>query len=151
MPGISWTAAQIVIAEIGADMSQFPTADHLISWAGLCPRLDESAGKRRSTRLRRVRRGSSLFWFSRPGAGRKKNSSFKTRYPPSRAASGPKKAAIAVAANLLRVVYHMLKDGTCYQDLGEAYRRPRNPARAAANLANRIRALGYQVDIRVAA
>ena len=63
----------------------------------------------------------------------------------------PKKAAVAVAANLLRVIYHMLKDGTCYKDLGERYRRPRNPARAATNLANRIRALGYQVDIRPAA
>ena len=64
---------------------------------------------------------------------------------------GPKKAAVAVAANLLRVVYHMLKDGTCYKDLGEGYQRPRNPARAAANLAKRISALGYQVDIRRAA
>jgi transposase len=53
VPGISRTAAQIVIAEIGVDMSQFPSADHVISWAGLCPRLDESAGKRRSTRVRK--------------------------------------------------------------------------------------------------
>jgi transposase len=65
--------------------------------------------------------------------------------------AGPKKAAVAVVAILLRVVYHMLKDGTCYQELGEGYRRPRNPARAAVNLANRIRALGYPVDIRRAA
>jgi hypothetical protein len=64
---------------------------------------------------------------------------------------GPPRTNVAVAANLLRVIYHMLKDGTCYKDLGEGYRRPRNPARAAANLANRIRALGYQVDIRRAA
>jgi len=152
VPGISRTVAQIVIAEIGADMSQFLSADHLISWAGLCPRLDESAGKRRSTR---VRKGAT--WLkpvlvqSALAAGRKKNSSFKTRYHSLKGRIGPKKAAVAVAANLLRVVYHMLKDGTCYQDLGEAYRRPRNPARAAANLANRIRALGYQVDIRQAA
>jgi transposase len=78
-------------------------------------------------------------------------SSFKTRYHALKGRVGPKKAAVAVAANLLRVVYHMLKDGTYYQDLGEAYRRPRNPARAAANLANRIRALGYQVAISRAA
>jgi transposase len=80
-------------------------------------------------------------------AGRKKSSSFKTRYHALKGRVGPKKAAV----DLLRVVYHMLKDGTYYQDLGEAYRRPRNPARAAANLANRIRALGYQVDISRAA
>jgi hypothetical protein len=83
-------------------------------------------------------------------AGRKKDSSFKSRYHSLKARIGPKKAAVAVAANLLRVVYHMLEDGTCYQDL-ENYRRSRNPARAAANLANRIRAFGYHVDIRPAA
>jgi hypothetical protein len=77
-------------------------------------------------------------------AGRKKDSSFKSRYHSLKARIGPKKAAVAVAANLLRVVYHMLEDGTCY-------RRSRNPARAAANLANRIRAFGYHVDIRPAA
>lgn len=152
VPGISRTVAEIIVAEIGTDMSQFPTADHLISWAGLCPRLDESAGRRRSTR---VRKGAT--WLkpvlvqSALAAGRKKNSSFKTRYHSLKARIGPKKAAIAVAANLLRVVYHMLKDGTCYRDLGESYRRPRNPARAAQNLARRIRALGYQVDLRLAA
>lgn len=152
IPGISRTVAEIIIAEIGGDMSAFPTADHLISWAGLCPRLDESAGRRRSTR---VRKGAT--WLkpvlvqSALAASRKKNSSFKARYHGLKARIGPKKAAVAVAANLLRVVYHMLKDGTCYQDLGEQYRRPRNPARAAHNLANRIRALGYKVDMRLAA
>jgi transposase len=152
IPGISRTVAEILIAEIGSDMSAFPTADHLISWAGLCPRLDESAGKRRSTRVRK-----GAVWLkpvlvqSALAAGRKKNSSFKTRYHALKARIGPKKAAVAVAAALLRVVYHMLKDGTFYQDLGENYRRPRNPDRAAKNLANRIRALGYQVEIRLAA
>ena len=152
IPGLSMTSAQIVLAEIGADMGAFPTADHLVSWAGLCPRLDESAGKRRSTR---VRKGAP--WLkpvlvqSALAAGRAKNSSFKARYHALKARVGPKKAAIAVAANLLRVIYHMLKDGTFYQERGETYRRPHNPARAAANLANRIRALGYQVEIRQAA
>ena len=151
IPGISRVVAETVIAEIGGDMSAFPTADHLISWAGLCPRLDESAGRRRSTR---VRKGAT--WLkpvlvqSALAAGRKKNSSFKTRYHGLKARIGPKKAAVAVAANLLRVVYHMLRDGTCYQDLGEAYRRPRNRARAAQTLASRIRALGYEVDMRLA-
>jgi transposase len=81
-------------------------------------------------------------------AGRKKNSSFKTRYHALKGRVGPKKAAVAVAANLLRVVYQMLKTAATRTS---ANRRPRNPARAAANLANRIRALGYQVDIRLAA
>ena len=150
IPGISRTAAEIVIAEIGGDMSQFPTADHLISWAGLCPRLDESAGRRRSTR---VRKGAP--WLKpvlvQPAlaAGRKKNSSFQARYHSLKGRIGPKKAAVAVAANLLRVICHMLKDGTFYRDLGADYRRSRDPARTAAKLANRIRALGFNVDIQL--
>jgi transposase len=152
VPGIGRKAAQIIVAEIGIDMSQFPSADHLVSWAGLCPRLDESAGKRRSTRVRK-----GAVWLkpvlvqAALAAGRKKNSSFKTLYLSLKGRVGPKKAAIAVAAALLRVVYHMLKDGTFYQDLGPDYKRPRNATRAATTLANRIRALGFQVEIRKAA
>ena len=152
IPGLSRVSAEIVVSEIGFDMSQFPSADHIVSWAGLCPRLDESAGKRRSTR---IRKGATwlkpLLVQSALAAAKTRASSFRTRYHSLKARRGGKKAAIAVAANLLRVIYHMLKDGTCYQDLGVDYRRPKNPARAATKLANRIRALGYQVDIRKAA
>ena len=152
IPGLSQTSAEIVIAGIGVDMSQFPSADHLVSWAGLCPRLDESAGKRRS---KRIRKGAP--WLkpvlvqSALSAGRTKNSSFRTRYQSLKSNAGPKKAAVAVAANLLRVIYHMLKDGTYYQDLGPDYRRPQNTARTASKLANRIRDLGYEVDLKKAA
>jgi hypothetical protein len=82
-----------------------------------------------------------------PGRRPHEELQLQNRYHALMGRVGPKKAAVAVAANLLRVVYHMPKE----EDLGEAYRRPRNPARAAANLANRIRALGYQVDISRAA
>lgn len=149
IPGLSRTSAEIIIAEIGTDMRQFPCAGHLISWAGLCPRLDESAGRRRSTR---VRKGAP--WLkpvlvqSGLAAGRTKGSSFQARYWSLKGRIGPKKAAVATAAALLRVVYAMLKDGTFYHDLGPDYRRPRNPERAAANLAKRIRAMAYEVDIR---
>ena len=99
IPGLSQTSAEIVIAGIGVDMSQFPSADHLVSWAGLCPRLDESAGKRRS---KRIRKGAP--WLKpvlvQPAlsAGRTKNSSFRTRYQSLKSNAGPKKAAVAVAA-----------------------------------------------------
>jgi transposase len=152
VPGLSETSAQILIAEIGTDMRQFPTAGHLLSWAGLVPRLDESAGKRRSTR---VRKGAP--WLKPVlvqcawAAARKKNSYFQAQFMRLKARRGPKKAAIAVAASILTTVYHMLADGTCYQDLGPDHFARRDPARVAAKLASRIRSLGFDVDIRTAA
>ena len=152
VPGLSETSAQILIAEIGTDMRQFPTAGHLLSWAGLTPRLDESAGKRRSTR---VRKGAP--WLKPVlvqaawAASRKKNSYFEAQFFRLKARRGPKKAAVAVAASILTTAYHMLADGTCYQDLGADHFARRNPSRAAAKLANRIRNLGFYVEIRPAA
>ena len=152
VPGLSETSAQILIAEIGLDMSQFPTAGHLLSWAGLVPRLDESAGKRRSTR---VKKGAP--WLKPVlvqcawSAARKKNSYFQAQFLRLKARRGPKKAAVAVAASLLTTAYHMLADGTCYQDLGPDHFARRDPARTVAKLASRIRSLGFEVDIRAAA
>ena len=85
------------------------------------------------------------------GAARKKNSYFQAQFLRLKARHGAKKAAIAVAASILTTVYHMLRDGTCYQDLGAEHFTRRNPAKAAARLANRIRNLGYHVEIRAAA
>jgi len=152
VPGLSETSAQILLAEIGIDMRQFPTAGHLLSWAGLTPRLDESAGKRRSTR---VRKGAP--WLKPVlvqcawAAARKKNSYFQAQFLRLKARCGPKKAAVAIAASILTTAYHMLADGTCYQDLGVDHFARRNPARTAAKLANRIRNLGFDVEIRPAA
>ena len=152
VPGLSETSAQTLLAEIGIDMRQFPTAGHLLSWAGLIPRLNESAGKRRSTR---VRKGAPwlkpvLVQCAR-AAARKKNSYFEAQFLRLKARRGPKKAVVAVAASILTTAYHMLADGTCYQDLGADHFTRRNPARAAAKLANRIRNLGFDVEIRPAA
>ena len=152
VPGLSETSAQILIAEIGMDMKQFPTAGHLLSWAGLVPRLDESAGKRRSTR---VRKGAP--WLKpvlvqcAHAAARKKNSYFEAQYLRLKARRGPKKAVVAVAASILTTAYHMLADGTCYQDLGADHFARRNPRCVVAKLASRIRSLGYEVVIKAAA
>jgi transposase len=152
IPGVGDNVSQTLVAEIGADMTAFPTADHLVSWAGLCPRLDESAGRKRSKRLRK-----GAPWLkpvlvqSALAATKVKNSSLRARYFSLKPRLGHKKAIIAVAAAMLRIVYHMLKDGTFYQDLGPGYRRPKNPERAAQNLAKRIRALGFDVEVKMAA
>ena len=152
VPGLATIATEVVIAEIGPDMSPFPTAGHLLSWAGFVPRLDESAGKRRSTR---IKKGAP--WLKPVlvqaawAAARKKDSYFQAQFLRLKARHGAKKAAIAVAASILTTVYHMLRDGTCYQDLGPEYFARRNPAKAAARLANRIRNLGFHVEIKAAA
>ncbi len=108
--------------------------------------------KRRSTR---IRKGAP--WLKPVlvqaawGAARNKNSYFQAQFLRLKARHGAKKAAIAVAASILTTAYHMLRDGTCYQDLGPEHFTRRNPAKAAARLANRIRNLGYHVENRVAA
>jgi transposase len=116
------------------------------------PRLEESAGKRRSTR---VKKGAP--WLKPVlvqcawAAARKKNSYFQAQFPRLKARCGPKKAAVAVAASILETAYHMLADGTFYQDLGADHFARRNPAREADKLVKRIRSLGFDVDIRPAA
>jgi transposase len=152
IPGLSETSVQILLAEIGTDMSPFPTAGHLLSWAGLVPRLDESAAKRRSTR---IKKGAP--WLKPVlvqcawGAARKKNSYFQAQFLRLKSRAGPKKAAVAVAASILETAYHMLKNGTFYRDLGADHFARRNPVREAEKLAKRIRSLGFTVDIRAAA
>src|SRR3954451_15517543 len=118
IPGVGALAARVIVAEIGLDMGRFPTAGHLISWAGLCPRNDESAGKRRSTGLRK-----GAPWLKTTlvqcawAASRKKASYLQARFHRLRAGRGAKKAVCAVAS-ILTAAYHMLKDGTVYRDLG---------------------------------
>jgi transposase len=152
VPGLGTTAAEIVIAEIGTDMTRFPSAGHLLSWAGLIPALNESAGKRRSTR---IKKGAP--WLKPVlvqcgwSAARAKNSYFHAQYLRLKVRRGPKKAVIAVAASILTTIYHMLRDGTHYQDLGAEYFARRDPVKTAARLASRIRNLGYHVEIRAAA
>jgi transposase len=148
IPGFRKLSAQVLLAEIGTDMRRFPTAGHLLSWAGLVPRLDESAGKRRSTR---VRKGAP--WLKPVlvqcawAAARKSNCYFQVQFLRLKARRGAKKAVVAVAAAILTTAYHMLANGTRYHDLGSEYFPRRDPARLAKKLAERIRNLGYQVEI----
>lgn len=119
IPGISHVTAQVMVAEIGVDMTRFPGAGHLVSWAGLCPRNDESAGKRRSTRVRK-----SGTWLKTAlvtaawSAVRVKNSYLHAQFLRLKARRGAKKAILAVAASMLTAAYFMLRDGVAYEDLG---------------------------------
>lgn len=138
----------MIISEIGTDMSRFPTAAHLRSWAGLSPRNDESAGKRRSTRLRR-----GAPWLKAMlvqcgwAAARTKATYLNAQFVRLRARRGPKKAVCAVAASILTAAYHMLADGTFYQDLGPAHFERRRPAAQARRLVKRLADLGFSVQL----
>lgn len=152
MPGLSDVAAQVIVSEIGVDMSRFPTAGHLISWAGLCPRNDESAGKRRSTRLRQ-----GAPWLKATlvqaawCASRAKTGYLRAQFFRLKSRRGPKKAVMAVAASMLTAAYYMLRDKVDYRDLGTNYFDTIDRARAAKRLVKRLSDLGYTVEVKEAA
>jgi transposase len=145
IPGIQEVAAAAILSEIGTDMTRFASAGHLISWATLCPRNDESAGKRRSTR---VRRGATwlkpLLIQCAWAATRARGTYLQAQYLRLRARRGPKKAIVAVAASMLTAIYHMLKDGTEYVDLGPNH-FVKDRTRAANQLIRKLDKLGFEV------
>jgi transposase len=149
IPGVGDLAAQVIVAEIGTDMSRFPTAGHLLSWAGLCPRNDESAGKRRSNRLRKGAPWlKTLLVQCAWAASRRKASYLQAQFHRLRARRGVKKAICAVAASILTAAYHMLKDGTFYEDLGPGHFDRRAPSGQIKRLVRRLTDLGYAVDLK---
>lgn len=150
MPGVSEVTARVIVAEIGDDMSRFPTAGNLISWAGLCPRLDESAGKRRSNR---TRRGApwlkTVLVQAARAAANKRDSYSRAQYLRLKARRGPNKAVLAVAASMLTAAYHMLKYGVEYRDLGPNHFE-RDKQVQAQRLLRRLKALGVEVTLKAA-
>ena len=151
MPGLSDTTARVLVAEIGTDMTRFPTVGHLISWAGLCPRLDESAGKRRSTRTRR-----SAPWLKTTlinaawAATHKKDSYLRAQFLRIKSRRGAKKAILAVASSMLSAAYVMLRDGVEYHDLGHQYFALRDKDQITKRLLQRLRDLGVVVEVKAA-
>jgi transposase len=151
IPGVSDTVARVLVAEIGLDMSRFPTAGHLVSWAGLCPRLQESAGKRQSTRLRHATPWLKTTLVQAAWAGvRKKGSYLQAQFHRLKARRGPKKAIVAVAASMLTAAYYMLGRDVDFHDLGAHYFTQRDQARLTTQLVRRLRALGVTVEIKAA-
>jgi len=151
MPGLSETTARVLIAEIGTDMTRFPSAGHLISWAGFCPPLDESAGKRRSNRTRQ-----SAPWLKPTlinaawAATRKKDSYLRAQFLRIKSRRGAKKAILAVASSMLTAAYFMLRDGVEYHDLGAHHFEQRDKEQLAKRLIQRLRDLGVAVEVKAA-
>jgi transposase len=149
IPGIGELAARVLLAEIGIDMSRFPTAGHLISWAGLCPKNDESAGKRRSNRMRKGAPWLKTTLIQCAWAGaRKKGSYLQAQFHRLRARRGAKKAIGAVAASMLTAAYHMIANGTFYQDLGADHFERRAKPTQMKRLVAKLQSLGYEVQVK---
>jgi len=152
VPGISTLSASAIVSEIGCDMNRFPTAGHLVSWSGLCPGQNESAGKRKPSRLRK-----GAPWLKTMlvqcawAAKRKKDSYYRAQFFRLQSKRGPQKAICAVAASILTAVYHILKNGTEHHDLGASY-FDRRPLELKANrLVARLKKLGFNVQLQPAA
>ncbi len=147
IPGVSLVVASAILSEIGPDMSRFRTVGHLISWAGLCPRNDESAGKRRSTRTRKSAPWlKTLLVQSAWAAARTKGTYLRAQFARVSARRGPKKAIMAVAASILTAVYYMLGRGEDYVDLTPDHFTRTDKKKNAHRLLKKLDNLGYDVS-----
>jgi transposase len=149
IPGISRRAAEVLLAEIGRDMSRFPSAKHLASWAGICPGNHESAGKRKSGK---TRKGSvwlrQVLIEAAHGAAHTKQTYLGALYRRMQARRGTKKALVAVAHAILVIVYHVLSRHEPYHDLGSNYFDERDKQAVQRRLVRRLEHLGYQVQVQ---
>ncbi len=152
IPGVGRRTAELLVAEIGTDMSRFPTAAHLASWAGMCPGNDESAGKRRSGK---TRKGSpwlrSALIEAARAAGRSKGTYLAAQYHRLAARRGTKRAAVAVGHTILTIAYHLLTEGGVYRDLGEHSFDDRDRQAVERRLVARLEGLGDTVSLDPAA
>lgn len=149
IPGIGRRIAEILVAEVGTDMSRFPTAAHLASWARVCPGNNESAGKRKSGSTGPGNRWlrTSLVEAAR-AASRTRQTYLAAHYQRLATRRGAKRAAMAVAHTILIIVYRLLKDGTTYHDLGPNYFDERRQRDVVHRAVQRIQRLGYDVTLQ---
>lgn len=150
VPGLNRQVIENVVAEIGVDMTVFPSSDHISSWTAICPGNEESAGKRKRSRIRK-----GNVWLKRTliqaawAAARTKDSYFRAQYRRLAGRRGRKRAAIAVGHSLLVVIYHLLKNPNLeYKDLGADYFGNLDPKRLCRHLVKRLELLGYAVTLQ---
>ncbi len=148
IPGVSQRVAETVVAEIGPNMEQFPSADHLASWAGMCSGNNESAGKRRSGRITKGNR-----WLKRIlvqaawAASHTKGTYLAAQYRRLAKRRGVKRALVAVGHTLLGIIYHVLKRGTTYAELGADFLERLEPTRLTRQRVKRLEARGHKVTL----
>jgi transposase len=149
IPGIDWINAVTVIAEIGVDMSAFASPATLASWAGLCPGNNESAGKKRSGKSRKgnVFLKTALVTAAITGSRRRGGTYLAEKYRRLTARRGKLRAAVAVAHKILVSIWHMLTDGTFYQDLGAGFLDRLDRTRTAKHLVRRLASMGFDVQL----
>src|SRR5262249_21757225 len=152
IPGINQRTAEVILAEMGPDMSAFPSAGHLASWAALCPGQHESAGKHKSGKTRKGNRWlRTALIEAAAGASRAKNSALQARFRRVLRHRGPDKAVVAVAHALLRMVYHVLADGTVYREAGADYYDRHHSQRITRRALQTLERQGYRVTLEPAA
>lgn len=148
VPGVDRRVAEVVLAEVGTDMSRFPTHQHVACWAGMCPGNEESAGKRRR---RRITPGNR--WLKRTlvqgawAASHRKNTYLASQYRRLAGRRGRKRALIAVGHSMLVIFYHMLKERTTYAELGGDFFDRLEPERLTRYYVKRLEALGHKVTL----
>ena len=149
IPGVDQRAAEVIVAEIGTDMGAFPTADHLASWAGMCPGNNESAGKRRTGKTTRGSRWLRTTLVQAAwAASHTKGTYLAAQYRRLAARRGKKRALVAVGHTILVIAYHLLKNGTTYQEPGGDFFERLDPERLTRGLVRRLEKLGHEVTLK---
>jgi transposase len=146
--GVGLRTAQVMLAELGPEMSQFPDDEAVSSWAGMCPGNNESAGKRKSGRTAKGNRWLRRALVEAAYAGSRKKDSYLAAQFARLARGGRKRAAVGVGHTILVAAYHILKEEVEYRDLGGDYFQKRNEEKQTRRLVRQLEQFGYQVELK---